>query len=198
MGRRSYKNTLTHFRDVFKRSVLGKLLLIVTDGFEFYERVVRRVFPPSCLYAQVLKTRRKDRIIKVERRNAIGSQAQFEEALLESEDSSTLNTSFIERLNLTLRQACAYLTRRTTCHASSHDQLENQLEIVRFHYNFLRPHRALKFGEEARTPAMQTGLLNRRFSFREIFLLRLIALVTGIVKEAMLCFRLLRPGIACF
>jgi hypothetical protein len=25
----------------------------VTDGFEFYERVVRRVFGPACLYGQV-------------------------------------------------------------------------------------------------------------------------------------------------
>ena len=36
--------------------------LIVTDGFEFYGTVVRRVFGPADLYAQVIKTRRHDRV----------------------------------------------------------------------------------------------------------------------------------------
>ena len=31
--------------------------LIATDGFEFYEKVVRRVFGPACLYGQVIETR---------------------------------------------------------------------------------------------------------------------------------------------
>ena len=38
------------------------------------------------------------------------------------------------------------------------------------HYNFIRPHRALKFGSEMRTPAMQAGFARRRLSFREVFL----------------------------
>jgi hypothetical protein len=142
---------------------------VVTDGFEFYEKAARRVFGPACLYAQVIKTRHNDRIIKVERRPVIGAAWRFDEALLESEDSSTLNTSFVERLNLTIGQASAYLTRRTTCHARCVQQLENQLEMVRCDYNFLRPHRALKFGGKTRTPAMQAGLARRRLSFREIF-----------------------------
>ena len=70
-------------------------------------------FGPACLYGQVLKTRRNDRIIKVERRALHGAAWRFDDALNNSEDSSTLNTSFIERLNLTIRQSSAYLSRRT-------------------------------------------------------------------------------------
>jgi IS1 family transposase len=158
IGRRSYRNTLVLFRDISPRMKSNCMPLVVTDGFELYEKVTRQVFGPTCLYGQVLKTRRNDRIIKVERRAVTGAAWRFEEALLESEDSSTLNTSFVERLNLTIRQASAYLTRRTTCHARCMEQLRNQLEIVRYHYNFMRPHRALKFGSETRTPAMQAGL----------------------------------------
>ena len=66
--------------------------MVITDGFEFYERVARRVFGPACLYAQIIKTRRNDRIIKVERRPVIGAAWRFESALLASEDSSTLNS----------------------------------------------------------------------------------------------------------
>ena len=74
------------------------------------------------------------------------------------EDSSTLNTSFIERLNLTIRQGSAYLRRRSPCHARAKETLEDHLELLRCYYNFVRPHRALKFGRETRTPAMQAGL----------------------------------------
>jgi hypothetical protein len=47
---------------------------------------------PACLYGQVIKTRRNDRIIKVERRTLIGDSWRFEETLRGSEDSSKLNT----------------------------------------------------------------------------------------------------------
>jgi hypothetical protein len=90
---------------------LERAPLIATDGFGFYKRVARRIFGPTCLYGQVIKTRRNDRIIKVERRTLIGAAWRFEETLRDSEDSSKLNTSFVERLNLTIRQGSAYLFR---------------------------------------------------------------------------------------
>ena len=130
---------------------------------------VRRVFGPAALYGQVLKTRRNDRIVKVERRELIGAAWRFEEVLNNSEDSSTLNTSFIERMNLTIRQGSAYLSRRTLSHARSEEKLKEHLELLRCHYNFVRLDGALKFGRETRTPAMQAGLATRRLTFREVF-----------------------------
>jgi transposase-like protein/IS1 family transposase len=169
VGRRSYRNTYALFKDTAARMQHRGYPLIVTDGFEFYEKVVRRLFGPACVYGQVLKTRRNDRVVRVERRQIIGARWRFDEALAESEDSVTLNTSFIERLNLTIRQGSAYLTRRSSCHARSRKRLEEHLEILRFHYNFARPHRALKFGSEMRTPAMQAGLITKRLTFRDVF-----------------------------
>ena len=104
----------------------------------------------------------------------IGAAWRLEEALRNSEDSSKLNTSFIERLNLTIRQGSAYLCRRTICHARWQERLEDHLELLRCHYNFVRPHRALKFGREVKTPAMQAGLTTRRLTLREIFLSTII------------------------
>ena len=169
VGRRSYRNTHALFRDTLRRLRDVGFPLIVTDGFEYYEKVVRRLSGIACVYGEVLKTRRNDRVIRVERRQLLGAAWRFEEALSESEDSSTLNTSFVERLNLTIRQGTAYLRRRSTCHARSRKRLEDQIEILRFHYNFARPHRALKFGTETRTPAMQAGLVTKRLTFREGF-----------------------------
>ena len=169
VGRRSYRNTLTLFRDVASRMNLARFPLIATDGFEFYEKVVRRVFGSACLYGQVIKTRRNDRVVRVERKTRIGAAWRWEQALADSEDSEKLNTSFIERLNLTIRQGSASLCRRTICYARRRERLEAHLELLRCYYNFVRPHRALKFGREVRTPAMQAGLTTRRLTFREIF-----------------------------
>ena len=80
-----------------------------------------------------------------------------------------LNTSFVERLNLTIRQGSAYLLRRTICQARWKQRLEDHLDLLRCHYNFARRHRGLRFGSEMRTPAMQAGLARRRLTFREIF-----------------------------
>ena len=99
---------------------------------------------------------------------------RLKQALRDSEDSVKLNTSFVERLNLTIRQGSAYLGRRTICQARWKERLEDHLELLRCHYNFVRPHRALKFGREVRTPAMQAGLTNAALTLREIFSSRLL------------------------
>ena len=108
------------------------------------------------------------------------SQSRGCQHFLNSEDSfphsSTLNTSFIERLNLTIRQSSAYLSRRTLSHARSTERLDEHLELLRCYYNFVRPHGALKFGREIRTLAMQAGLTTRRLTFRDIFLATTIPL----------------------
>ena len=121
-------------RDISTRMEFATCPLIVTDGFDFYEKVIRRVFGPAVLLGQVLKTRRHDRIVQVDRKERMGASWRFEAGLTHSEDSSTLNTSFIERLNLTIRQGSAYLSRRTLSHARSEDKLEEHLELLRCHY----------------------------------------------------------------
>ena len=55
VGRRSYRNTRVLLRDSVWRMVPNTVPLIVTDGFELYERVVREVFGRTCLYGQVVK-----------------------------------------------------------------------------------------------------------------------------------------------
>ncbi len=144
--------------------------IFTTDGFEPYSWATRNFLSPICLYAQVIKKRRKNRVINVERRMIFGTKSKMEQLLFESEDSFTINTSFIERLNLTIRQGCTYLGRRTACHSRRKDLLDNNLALQMCYYNFVRPHSALKFGDETRTPAMQAGLVKKQLNFREIFL----------------------------
>ena len=169
LGRRSDRNAWAIISDVIRRGRVVGAPLIATDGFESYVGAIRSLFGSACVYGHVLKTRRNNRVVRVERRVKIGTATRLRAALWESEDSETLNTSFVERLNLTIRQGSAYLRRRSPCHARCEAPLRGHVELVRCHYNFVRPHRALKFGRETRTPAMQAGLVSTRLTWSHIF-----------------------------
>ncbi len=169
VGSRNYRNIKTLLNQVIRSCRIVNPFIFTTDGFEPYSWATKNLLNSICLYAQVIKKRRKNRVIKVERRLIIGTKQKMEQLLFESEDSSTINTSFIERLNLTIRQGCAYLGRRRACHSRSKDLLADNLALQMCYYNFVRPHSALKFGDETRTPAMQAGLVKKPLSFREIF-----------------------------
>jgi hypothetical protein len=73
VGRRSYHNTLNLFRDVSERMILQRIPWIATDEFKFYEKVIGRLFGPACIYGQVIKTRRNDGVVRVERKTLIGA-----------------------------------------------------------------------------------------------------------------------------
>ena len=86
--------------------------------------------------------------------------------------SRKINTAFIERLNLTLRQGASFLARRTWGRAQSTPELEVALEWWRGYYHFVRYHESLgvklsqplaRKGKQTprryrrRTPAMAAG-----------------------------------------
>lgn len=170
IGRRSYKNTRLLLRNTLKAGTFTTPPFITTDGFLYYSSVIRQQLSGMCVHGQVIKEWRKNRVGRITRSLVTGTKRELEHALLRSEDSDTINTSFIERLNLTIRRGSSYLQRRTPCHVRRTEHLASQLELLRCHYNFIRPHRSLKFGDVTRTPAMQAGITSRQWTFRTIFL----------------------------
>jgi len=142
-------------------------VLITTDGFRPYEWVLKRLFGPTCFYGQVIKTWKKNRITKVDREIVIGEPCQVQHALECSEDSEKLNTSFIERLNLSIRRNISYLHRQTPAHARRQETLAAQLDLQRCYYNFMRPYLALTFGNQIWTPDMMAGITKRKLTWRD-------------------------------
>lgn len=65
------------------------------------------MFGLGCVLAQVVKEIKRNRVVRVGARLIVGTDWRLADALDASEDSSKLNTAFIERLNLTIRQGCA-------------------------------------------------------------------------------------------
>jgi len=168
VGKRNYNNIKKLFGKTFHKGVSDGRVLITTDGFKPYEWVLKRLFGPTCFYGQVVKKWKKNRITRVDREIVIGEPWQIQHALDCSEDSEKLNTSFIERLNLTIRRNTSYLHRQTPAHARSPQALAAQLDLQRCYYNFMRPHLALKFGNQIWTPAMMAGIMKRKLSWRDV------------------------------
>jgi hypothetical protein len=68
---------------------------------------------PNFLYAQVIKHQRKYRLVEVEQRQIFGLSEEYRRLLKAGGLSGNINTSFVERINLTIRQSVSKLTRRT-------------------------------------------------------------------------------------
>lgn len=104
--------------------------VITTDGYGAYAGVIRDLMGEICVYAHVIKTWRDNRTLKVAQQLIIGTPEQLTDALIHSEDSPTVNTSYVERLNVTIRQCCPYLGRRRLSHAHGQEQREGHLNLV--------------------------------------------------------------------
>jgi transposase-like protein/IS1 family transposase len=174
VGSRSYSHTKSFIRSIADSSKWAPFPLITSDGMKFYARSIQLTFGVACVHAQVIKKIKQNRVVKVGTKLLIGSEWRLEDAIEASEDSTKLNTAFLERLNLTIRQGSAYLNRRSPCHARKKRTLDDHLELLRCHYNFCRPHSSLRFGSVTRTPAMQAGLASRKLTFRDIFVAKLV------------------------
>ena len=77
LGRRSDRNARAVINHVVRRGRVVGCPLIATDGFEYYLGAVARLFGPAWVYGQVLKTRRNNRVIRVERRVKIGTATRL-------------------------------------------------------------------------------------------------------------------------
>ena len=84
-------------------------------------------------------------------------------------DIAEFGTTFIERHNLTLRMGLRRFMRRTLGHSKNRLHHEYMLALFMMYYNWVRPHMTLtaRAGGIPTTPAMASGLADRRFSFRE-------------------------------
>jgi hypothetical protein len=135
------------------------------------------------VYGQVKKIVRRRRLVKVENTMLWGEQKDLKAGLLKLGLSGRINTAFVERLNLTIRQGVSLLVRRTWGRAKYSPELGLHLLWWRSCYHFVRYHTSLRVefaqpiarkGKQiacryrSRTPAMAAGLAMRRWSVLEL------------------------------
>jgi IS1 family transposase len=140
---------------------------------------------PQLLYAQVVKTVRRRRLVRVQHRVVFGTLEAVNAVLAPL--GCQINTAFIERLNLSMRQHVAAVGRRVSTLCKGEDGLRQQLTLYQVYYNFCLPHASLRqplpqpvptngTGSATqwrpRTPAMAAGLTDRVWTLREVLLYR--------------------------
>jgi IS1 family transposase len=140
---------------------------------------------PELLYAQVVKSYRRRRIVGVKHRVVFGTQLAIDQVLAAC--GWTINTAFIERLNLDIRQRVAAVGRRVNTLCQAEEGLLDQMVLFQTYHNFVLPHASLRqpllipeptHGRgPARlwrpcTPAMAAGLTDHVWSLKEVLLYR--------------------------
>ena len=140
---------------------------------------------PQLRYAQVVKSYRRRRIVGVKHRVVFGTQLAIEQVLAAC--GWTINTAFVERLNLALRQHVAAIGRRVNTLCRGTDGLQYQLVLFQVYYNFVLPHASLRQlllipeatpGRGAArvgwpcTPAMAAGVTDHVWSLKDVLLYR--------------------------
>src|SRR5438552_794446 len=140
---------------------------------------------PGLLYAQVIKTVRRRRLVRVTHRVVFGTLEAIQQVLAAC--GWQINTAFVERLNLTIRQHVAAVGRRVSTLCKGEDGVRQQLALYHMYYNFCLPHTTLRqplplpestngTGSAKRwqpqTPAMAAGLTDHVWTLREVLLYR--------------------------
>jgi hypothetical protein len=136
-------------------------------------------------YAQVVKTTRRRCLVDVTHRVVFGMLGAVHQVL--SPLGWQINTSFVERLNLNIRQHVAAVGRRVSTLCKGEDGLRQQLALSHVYDNFCLPHASLRQAlpvpeaTNARgsakvwqpcTPAMAAGLTDHMWTLKEVLLYR--------------------------
>jgi hypothetical protein len=133
----------------------------------------------------VVKTVRRRQLIRVQHRVVFGTRAAVQQVLAAC--GWQINTAFVERLNLVIRQRVAAVGRRVTTVCQGEEGLRHQLVVFQSSHNFclpparvcqplLCPEPTKGTGSakqwQPRTPAMVAGLTDHGWSLPEVLLLR--------------------------
>lgn len=150
----------------------------------------RKVAPANLYYAQVVKKRENGRVVEVSTKTVLGDPAMIQILLAYSVTSKQINTSFVERQNLTMRHANRRLTRKSIGFSKELPWFEKQLWLSLAYYHFLLPHDSLKRplpeplstngnGSPKKwlpvTPAMNAGITDHVWSLSELLSFRVPA-----------------------
>jgi IS1 family transposase/transposase-like protein len=143
-----------------------------------------KLLPPSnLLYAQVVKRRQRGRVVEITKKVIFGDETAIQTCLTASTTSRTINTSFVERNNLTCRQSNGRLSRKVLSFSKDLTWMEKHLWLSLAYYHFVLPHSSLAqllpepqltrgSGSSKKlqptTPAMKAGITDHVWTMEEL------------------------------
>ncbi len=155
IGKRNFATTRAFLMDV--KSRVANVPTISSDSFHSYQEAVRQAFGDGVHYGQILK------VFKGDDKPSHGEDSQpnniaviHKLALIGNPDLRRVNTTYVERQNLTMRMCIRRMTRKTSAFSK---KLENHVAAINLHfayYNFCRVHETIKTA-----PAHRLGAIDR-------------------------------------
>ena len=131
-----------------------------------------QAWPDLCI-ATVIKRTEKKRVVEVTRKLTRGALTKAQELLGMTVGCKEFNTAFIERLNATMRERLASLTRKCRHAVQRLETLEVGMFLIGCTYNFCFAHQELSkathFGYRC-TPAMAAGLTDHIWGIGELLM----------------------------
>ena len=122
----------------------------------------RLVTPDELLYAQVVKQYKRNRVSGITRKVVFGDPNKIQDILKRSVVSRTINTSFVERNNGTIRHMDARCVRKTYRFSKCRENHNRQFELCLAYYHLCLPHKTLtKWYGRPTTPFMSAGLTDQ-------------------------------------
>jgi hypothetical protein len=99
--------------------------------------------------------------------------------LLGADSGGKINTSYAERLNLTVRNSLARFIRRGMSYSKNRHMHSKAIDLLCAWYNFIKPHKSLRIETNQRnkrwiqrTPAIAEGITDHIWTFKELLTFR--------------------------
>lgn len=133
------------------------------------------------LFAQLHKLKTGYKLTDLRSFIRLGTRFAYRETLQALGFTGKVETAYVERINLTLRELVAPLSRRTWSLANDEWTLALHVGWGRVYYHFVRPHHSLRCQDargryRQRTPAMAAKVVPRRLAVADLLLMPLLGL----------------------
>ena len=162
VGERTIDDALVFLADL-KEWLAGRIQL-TTDGLNVYLTAVSLSFGHEIDYAQLEKMYGTDPNAPRGRYSPAVCTGTRTRVFKGMPDPKKINTSYVERQNLTMRMGMRRFTRLTNAFSKKVENLAHAVSLHYMHYNFARPHQSLG----GKTPAMAAGVADHKWTLQEI------------------------------
>ena len=148
---RTYRSCKRFIKDLEQRVEYDEDLEIFTDGYRSYPKAIERYFGTDISYSQLVKTHQGNSL-EIEDRQIFGQRR-----------SNRSTTSYVERVNLTVRMGNRRFSRKTNGFSKKLANHRASVDLFVMYYNWIRIHDTL-----GTAPAVAAGLADGPYSLERL------------------------------
>jgi hypothetical protein len=200
-GNRTIDDALLLFANIeSKRALNSPIPVFTSDNWDAFETALIQTYgtveqplykgrgrPPlpvwipfeDLMYAQVCKKRENGRIIEVVQKVVLGDKDEVFKRL-GVDENGCINTSYVERFHLTIRNSMARFVRKGMNFSKDQEIHTCAIDLFQAWYNLIKPHKSLRIKQPMgnrkwihRTPMMTEGRTDHIWTMRELLSFRI-------------------------